>query len=587
MFTHWGNVWVYTYGLTDEGVSIETLNGEVNRVAYEHGPEALAALDVLFYSQPLGSIYLESDLSEEIQANGNKLFVQVFTAIGLLILVIASFNFINLATARASWRAKEVGLRKVVGAEKRSLVFQFLGESVLISVISMFIALGLAALVLPQFNEFSGKSLLFSDLITIPAVSLIVLVVLVVGIGAGSLPAFFLSSFQPLQVLKGNSNMGSSKLAENLRKTLVVIQFCISITLVVSSLTIYHQLDFARNKALGYDKENVLVVDLYNKPIRESIEPVKESILNIPGVQAISNVSDTPPSGLNSWWAKGTNESGEFRELTKVLAVDHSFLSTMKINLLEGRDFDENIITDTESSIIVNESTVKFFNLTNPIGSSIDLQDGMKKTKIIGVVEDFHTASIHEDISPLVITVHPSWARHMLVRIQGSDYPSLIQKVEENWAGINPAWNIRYHFLDEDFNQAYQAEEKLSQLFFSFSSLAILIGVMGLFGLANYVADQKIKEIGIRKVMGANLNQVVWLQYRSFFSALGISFLFAVPVASYLMSQWLDQFAYRVGLNWWLFALAGIITIVVALGTVSVQSVKAGLRNPIDSLRTE
>ncbi len=586
MFDHWGNIWTYTYVRTKDHTSMERLDAEANQIAYEFGPEVLSSLNVKFFSQPVGDIYLNSKLEGEIIPTGNKLYVQVFTAIGILILIIACFNFINLSTARASWRAKEVGLRKVVGARRGVLVLQFLGESLFITLIAFTVAIGLCYLVVPTFNEFSSRTIDLGILFSPTAIVLIILLLLSVGIMAGSFPAFLLSSFRPVNVLKGNTSVGNSKLANSLRKSLIVIQFSISISLVVASLTIFYQLEYAKSKPLGYDKEHLIILDLYNKHIRTDIDPLIQELKDQSFVIDISATSDTPPTSLNSWWVDGKGEHSDLHELVSLIAIDHDFVETMKLTIKEGRDLDGRQ-ADESSGVLINEAAVKYFGIQDPIGKPLSLQEGLKEVIITGVVEDFHTASLHEEISPLIMTYHESWFDKVLIRIQPGNYDQVLSTIESSWYKVIPDWSPRYHFLDADFEKAYVEEKKLSQLIVTFAALALFIGALGLFGLANFVADQKTREIGIRKVMGASIRQVVWLQYQSFLTLLFVSFMISIPVVVYLMNDWLDQFAYRITLEWWLFVVAGVFTFGVALGTISLQSIKAALRNPIDALRTE
>ena len=588
MFKHWGNVWVFTYVVTDQAIDQAGLDSELNRVAYEHGPEALADLNVRFYSQRLENIHLDSNLDGELQTNGSRLYVVIFSAVGVLILLIACFNFINLATARASWRAKEVGLRKVVGASKKSLVVQFLGESFLVTTISFLLSLLLCTALLPIFGEYIGKSLSFLELASVTSIMGMLAVLIIVGVLAGSFPAFLLSSFRPIQVLKGNTNVGSSALANNLRRTLVIVQFTISIGLVIASLTIYNQLQYAQNKALGYDKENVVIVDLYNQQLRESRELLKSSLLEVSDVVGVSAMSDTPPSVLNSWWMDGKGEMSALHELMPVLAVDFDFVGTMKLDVIDGRDFDASIVGDEETAILMNEAAVAYLDLENPVGVPFALgPDNKPNAKVIGVVKDFHMSSLHDKINPMVMFIWPSWLDRVAVRIVGGDYERSLAAIEDAWTAVNPDWALRFHFLDDDFDRAYVAEQRLNQLIFTFSGLALIIGMLGLFGLANYVAEQKTKEIGIRKVLGATISHVLWIQYRSFLALLSVAFLIGTPIAVFFLNEWLSQFAYRVQIQWYLVLLGGVLTLVVAMSTVGIQSVKAAMQNPVDSLRTE
>ncbi|MFY0688784.1 MAG: ABC transporter permease [Cyclobacteriaceae bacterium] len=586
MFNHWGNVWVYVYGMTKGDLDPTILQTKIRQTAYELGPPTLEQLNVDFFVQPLKDIHLKSDYDGELEQNGSLVFVRVFIAVGLLILLIACFNFVNLATARASWRAKEVGLRKVVGAEKSQLVGQFLGESVLVTIMSLIMAIGLFALILPYFNAYSLKAIAFSDLFDPVVFIFIVLSILVIGLAAGSFPAFILSRFEPLKVLKGNSNTGNSKLASNLRRALVVIQFSISICLVVASFTIYAQMDFMKNKSLGFAKEEVVVIDLYNKDLQSKGQILKEQLSSLNQVSEVASTSDTPPSRLNSWWIKDLSNPEASKELLPLVAVDHSFVETMKIEVHEGRDFDPSFESDNDA-IVLNQKAVEFLGMENPVGKTLELNEGQKQVKVIGVLKDFHFNSLHSEITPVMLYMHPRWYDKLVVRLNKGSLSQSVSMIEETWAEINPSWQMSLSFLDQEVERAYFAEDRFGQLILIFSILALAIGMLGLFGLASFVAEQKTKEIGIRKVMGASIPQVIWIQYRMFIGPLLLAFLIAVPVAQYFMSGWLEQFAYRIPLYWWIFVIGGLITMAISLSTVGIQSSRAARKNPVDTLRYE
>ncbi|MDW3196420.1 MAG: ABC transporter permease [Cytophagales bacterium] len=587
MFTHWGNIWAHTYVVTTPDVTPEQLEGQITKVAYEYGPPALDQFEMSFPCQPLEDIHLASNVTGSLKTGGSMTFLKVFFAVGLLILLIACFNFVNLATARASWRAKEVSVKKVLGVEKRSLIAQFLGESVIIAFISTVFALLLAAMILPYFAEFTGSDLGPASLLSWDIAWFVLVLMLVVGVSAGAFPATYLSSFKPVVVLKGNSKLGDSKIAGSLRKGLVLLQFTISIALMVGSITVYHQLQFARDLELGLDKEQVVVVRFYNNELREHVTLIKENFLKLSSVTAVSAVSDTPPGGLNSWWMEEKNNAEATKELIPLIAVDHDFVRTMKMNVINGRDFDASFTTDTENAILINETMANYLSLENPVGTVFDMSEGRAEVTVVGIVEDFHFSTVRDEIGPIMMYIEEPWFDHLLVRVAPGNYTATINSLKETWDRVIPDWEFSYRFMDEDFDRAYQAEARLSSMVLTFSMLAIIISILGLVGLANFTAEQKMKEIGVRKVLGAHLGHVVWIQYRTLVVLGAIGLLIATPISYLLLNNWLSQFAYRTELSAWIFILGGALTLFITLGTVSFQSVKAGLKNPVDTLRME
>ncbi len=587
MFRHWGNIWAYTYILAQPGTPADLLTGEVDRVAYEFGPPVLENFGATFPCQPLEDIYLHSDVTSELGANGSYTFIKVFIAVGVLILFIACFNFINLSTARASWRAKEVGMKKVLGINKSSLVGQFLGESILLTSLSALIAVVLVVIIIPSFNTFSGKIISYSMLFSGDLILGLLIVLVLVGFTAGSFPAFYLSSFKPLKVLKGNNNLGDTKFAGRLRRSLIVVQFSISITLVVASITIYNQLKYSRTMDLGMNEEQVVVVDFYNRGLREHIPVLKESFASLNGVKSVAATSDTPPRSLNSWWMKELNNPESSKELISIIAVDHDFVETMGMEMISGRDFSEDFATDAGGAIIINQQMEKYLGLQNAVGTGFDMSEGAREVKVIGVVKDFHFATTRQAIEPIMLYVWPTWHDHLLVRIPPGDYAQTIDLLRKEWDSVLPNWQFSYHFLDEDLDKAYKSDQRLGQLVITFAGLAIIIGVLGLLGLANYTAEQKMKEIGIRKVLGAPIRDMVWIQSNSFLLLGCIAFGLSIPLCIYFLNDWLAQFAYHIGLEWWMFALGGSFTLIISLGTSGFQSVKAALKNPVETLRSE
>lgn len=587
MFNHWGNIWAYTYIVVNPNVTQEQLEGQITTTAYEYGPPVLDQFDMTFPCQPLEEIHLSGSKSEELSPGRSKTFLQVFFAVGALILLIACFNFVNLATARASWRAKEVSVKKVLGVEKKSLIGQFLGESLIITFISSIIALILAGITLPYFGRFTGTELGTASLLSLDLLWVLVGLMILVGLSAGAFPAFYLSSFKPVTVLKGNNKLGDSKVAATLRKGLVFIQFTISIALMVGSVTIYHQLQYVRDLDLGLDKDQVIVVSFYNKDLRSKLPLVQEAFSQVSSVVKVAATSDTPPRQLNSWWMKEKNNPEASKELIPLIAVDEHFVEAMRMEIVEGRDFDLSYTTDKTKAILINEAMAKFLGLEEPVGTVFDMSEGREEVSVIGVIKDFHFSTVREEIKPVMLYMEEPWFDQLVVRVSAGNYSTTVNNLRESWDNLIPDWEFSYRFMDDDFDRAYRSESRLSALVLTFSALAIMISILGLVGLANFTAEQKMKEIGIRKVLGAQLFQVVWIQYRTLVQLGVFALILATPISYFFLSGWLSQFAYRTDLSWWLFLTGGILTLLITLGTVSVQSIKAGLKNPVDTLRME
>ncbi len=585
MFEHWGNMWMYSYLLLKEGADYQEVERQMGPMLDTHGPAALKQFDVSVQLQPLRDIHLYSNYEGEIEQNSSITFVRVFMVVAFLVLLIACFNFINLATARSAWRAKEVGIRKVVGAAKKHLVFQFLGESVFISLIGTLIAIVLVLMVLPGFNEFSGKNLELNLLENTTVWLGLITVVALVGLTAGSFPAFLLSSFKPIMVLKGK-NVGDQRSASLLRRVLVVFQFTISIVLIIGTVIVYQQLQFMKDKDLGFEGEQVLVVPLNSKSSKERVDILKAEFLSNANVEVVSAASDVPPSRLNSWRVLREGAPTDTEELIEIVAVDYDYLEVLDLELVDGRSLQKDFATDALEGILMNEAAVNHLGLNDPIGTKFDGM-GIKNFNLIGVVKDFHFNSLHNQIEPLIIHIWPAWYDNLLVKVRTNELANTIEALEGQWNGNVSDWAFEYYFLDEEFGKLYAAEEKLGELVTYFSLLAILIASLGLFGLASFMAEQKIQEIGIRKVLGASIPSIVWLQFRVFLILVLISLVLAVPLGMYSMENWLQDFAYRVDIDWKVFLGAGIVAIVIAFMTVGYQTLKAALSNPVNSLRNE
>jgi len=531
---------------------------------------------------PMKDVYLHSTRDGSKTGNSNNVYI--FSVIAIFILVIACINFVNLTTARSAERAKEVGIRKVVGAGKPQLARQFVGESILICMIAFVLSVIASALLLPAFNQLSGK--IISHHIFQHPLYLLTLFLIAVAIGmlAGIYPALVLSSFQPVQVLKGRFATGTKGIL--LRKGLVVAQFTISIALIIGTIVVYSQMSYMRNQDLGFNKEQKLIIDTHGDPAKNTL---KQSISSLPNVLSVSLTGSVPGGGNPGAYSQVENKKGDMQIANLDLYfTDFDYLPQYKIKMVAGRTFSKEMGTDTTQAMILNETAVKLFGYSSAkdiIGRKFD-QWGRKGT-IIGVMEDFHFRSLQEVIKPLSMRIEPNGCDLISVNLTGSNVQQTIASIESKWKTLIPNRPFNYFFLDEFFDKQYRSEVRFGKLFLNFALLAIFISCLGLLGLASYSTMQRTKEIGIRKVMGASVGGIVNLLSKDFLILVLISFVIAAPVAWLGMHSWLKDFAYRIDISWWVFLLSGIIAVVIALGTISFQAIKAALANPVKSLRTE
>jgi len=541
-----------------------------------------------FYLQPLKSIHLHSNLVAELEPNSDIRYIYIFSAIALFILIIACINFMNLATARAAGRAKEVGMRKVLGSQRRQLVLQYLIESTLLSLFSMILAVGLVALALPAFNQLSGMSLDITSIFLHGMPLYLILLAVLTGFFAGSYPAFFISAFQPIQVFRGKMKIGVK--SGMMRSALVIFQFTASIILIVGTLVVFKQLRFIQNKNLGFNKEQVLILDnayLLENQAKTFKDTMKNNsqFLNA----SISGYLPVPSNRNNSAVFPEGERDNEHSTSFQNWVVDYDYLETMGMKLVDGRFFSQEFSTDANAAVI-NQSVAKQFNWPDPVGKRlgriINQKGDIKLYTVIGVMEDFHFESLRENIGPLVMYLGESRG-NISFRLKTHDVSSAIGLLERQWKQFLPNQPFEYSFLDERFEQMYQAEQKIGRIFTVFASLAIFIGCLGLFGLAAFTAEQRTKEIGIRKVLGATSPRIIRLLLKEFVVLVAIANLIAWPIAYLVMKRWLTDFAYRISPNILIFIFAGTLTLMVALLTVSFQAVKAALADPIRSLRYE
>ncbi|MCE6989637.1 ABC transporter permease [Dyadobacter sp. CY323] len=585
---NWGNFNTFTYLMLNNEQVAKRLESKMpafykKYIAKTVGGEGQQKLDFDITFQPLSEIHLKSShlMGEE---NGSSMrYVYTISLIGLFILLIAIVNYINLATARATGRAKEIGIRKAVGSQTFQLIGQFLSESILISVLAMLASLFLLYALLPFFNEVADKKLML-NIFNVKTVVLFAAFTLTVGLVSGLYPAFILSKYNPALVLKGP--MAAKGQGSFLRQSLVVFQFAISMLMIVGTIVVYRQLQFMTNKELGFSKQQVITIPLKGPIMQQSAGVLKNRILQTSGVTDASLTNGTIGAGLNNkstfdFYTKTTDEPVS----SEHFIVDENFLGVLKIPVKEGRNFSAALDNDSSRAVLVNEATLKRLGWKSRTDGLIEVD--ARKVEITGVIKDFHLRSLHNQIEPLILVLKQSGANNLLIRISQQNIPATISLIKQAFTEINPNQPFEYDFLDQAFAKQYKSDELRGTMFLTFSGIAILIASIGLFGLATFTARQRTKEIGVRKVLGASVTSVVALLSVDFLKLVFIAILIAAPVGWYLMHTWLQTFAYKINIEWWVFALAGATSIVIAFVTVSFQSIRAALSNPVKSLRCE
>ncbi len=582
----------YTYLLLDDANSAQEISVGFNEFKKNHLPgHEVEKRDYVLTN--LKDIHLYSHKENEIEANSDILYIYVFGSIAVFILGIACVNFINLSTAKSHGRAKEVGMRKVLGVHRAQLIRQFLAESLLITFISVVVATGLVELFTPFFNSVVGKNLSvpFFSSFHIPVILLGLIII--VGLISGSYPAFYLSSFQPVKVLKGlNINFSFSALF--LRKGLVVFQFIVSSILIIGTIIFYNQLSFIQNKKLGFSKDHVVVLPLREHKDSQNYETLRNILMQNNDVINVSASSGVPgKSGIYDFLIRPKNSSRDSLSIY-VLSVDNSFVETFSMELLDGRDFSEEFSTDKNEAFVVNESAAKLLGWENPVGQEMSLEwytntKEIKKGKVVGLVKDFHYNSLHESINPVVLhyASHYYYIDFISVKIAGNNISSTLSSIKENWREFSPNRPFEYFFLDDEFNKLYKAETQTGRLFLYFSVLAICVACLGLFGLSSFTAEQKTKEIGIRKTLGASVSDVIFMLSKSYLKLIGIAFMIATPISYFLLNNWLQNFAYKVDIGVTVYLFSALTILLITFATVINQSLKAALTDPVKTLKHE
>jgi putative ABC transport system permease protein len=590
----------YTYLVLPEGYDYKKLEAKLPLAVEKYlGPELKVSMgmdlsqfrqkgnDVGLYLQPLTDIHLKSNSTSELEANSNIQYVYILGAIALFMLLIACINFVNLSTASSAKRAKEVGIRKVLGSERKELIGQFMVESILLTVLALVVSVALVYAVLPMFNQLSGKNL-YLGIIDNPLIILALIAFgLFIGLLAGFYPAFFLSSFQPIKTLK--SKLTTKTNGIDLRSGLVVFQFSVSVILIIGTFVVYKQLNYIQNKKLGYEKDQIIVMkNTWALGAKEAayLEELRKNsnIINIsnsgylPAGNTYENLISTSPTGNKSVIRR-----------THVYQIDDQYIPTMGMKILKGRNFSKAFSTDS-SAILINETLAKLYGWNNnAIGRTLEIfSDNVGSTKklvVIGIVQDFHFNSLHKAIEPLMMVQQETSG--FIIKAKAQNIQPLITKLKTDWTNFHVEEPFSYTFLDEDFNKIYISEQKIGKILGIFTGLTIFIACLGLFGLVTYIAEQRTKEIGIRKVLGATLPNLITLLSIDFLKLVIIAILIASPISYYLMQKWLQEFAYRINIEWWFFVIAGVVSIAIALLTIGYQAIKAAVANPIKSLKTE
>lgn len=588
----WGNFGVYTYIQLPPGYdlskmykSFEKINKEkINPIFEKYG------ITIKYQLQKITDIHLHSKIQDEAEAGGDISYIYIFGVVAVFMILIACINYMNLATARSTKRAKEVGIRKVMGSQRTQLVLQFITESVVITLMALVVSLVLIYVLLPQFNVLANKSLPFSY-ITQPDIMLGLLgVVVFSGIVGGSYPAFYLSGFSPVMVLKGKLSAKGGSVV--LRKSLVVLQFAISIFMLISTLIVFDQLTYLRDKDLGFSKEQVVRFDLSVPELSRQATVLTERMRQNPVAAHAGMASSSPGEGIGKVIFKVEDNEGKMLERgVDFYFADYDFVSTLGMHIVEGRDFSRDIPSDTIGGALVNEAMVRRMGWTNPLGKKfiIPMPDNQTQTRlVVGVLKDYNQNSLYEQIEPLMVMLGLK-QQYLFVKTKRGDVHETLASLEKTWREVNPNSPFEYKFLDEDYDSQYRADEKRSQIFTAFSGLTIMIACLGLLGLAAFTTEQRYKEIGVRKVIGASVQELVVLVSREFFLLVGIGMVLAFPFAWYFTDSWLQNFAYRIDLGgeWLTFLVSALLAFVITLVTVGYHVIRAASANPVKALRDE
>lgn len=584
--TSWGNFGVFTYIQLPEGYDIEALNPKFDSILVTHVNPIFESIGITikYELQKITDIHLYSKIQDEAESNGDITYVYIFSAVALFMLIIAAINYMNLATARSSKRSREVGMRKVMGSQRGQLIRQFLTESIVLSLVSLAFSILLIFLLLPVFNDLAGKSISISVLFELKNIIILLLAVVFIGFIAGSYPAFYLSGFKPVDVLKGkgSSSIGQSKL----RKSLVVFQFGISVFMLISTMVVYTQLQFLREKDLGFNKDRIALVTFTNRAQREKFSVLKNELEQIPEIEMVSAASSVPGEGIGKLIMNVEQNDGSMIERgVDFFLADYDFIPTMNMEILEGRNFSRDIISDTIGATIANEAMVARMGWEEPLGKKLTLGDN--NLTIVGVLKDYHQNSLYDEIEPLVVILSED-RRNVLIKANG-DLQEVMGKAESAWEKVYPNAGFEYSFLDQDFDSQYDADKRRGEIFTIFSGLTLIIACLGLLGLISFTTEQRTKEVGIRKVNGASVSAIIRLISKEFIILISIATIIAIPMSYYFMDNWLQSFAYKIVLAQQIdvFILGAIFAFIITILTVAYHTSRAATANPVNALREE
>ncbi|MCP4725892.1 MAG: FtsX-like permease family protein [bacterium] len=534
------------------------------------------------FLQPLTDIHLYSSFYGR-SGPGDVIYIYIVSIIAIFVLLIASINFMNLSTARSANRAKEIGMRKVAGALRSNIIKQFFGESIILSLISLILALLIVAIILPAFNGFVEKPLSMNIVSNFSLLAGILVITVFTGIIAGSYPALYLSSFKPVTVLRGTLTSGVK--SSSFRKVMVTIQFTLSIILIISTLAVYSQLDYISNKKLGWDRDHLIYINMRGD-IGDSYDVIRNELIKDSSIIDVTQCQFIPTSfGSNSSSVDWDGKDPEETLLVRHNYVDYDYIKTIKANLLEGRAFSRDFATDTSGAYIINETMANFIGKEQIIGANFSMHG--RPGKIIGVLEDFHFLSMKSEIEPMCLVLRKRYLSYIMIRISPENITSTIEHIEDSWSRVYSNYPLDYRFINEDFDSMYRGEVKMGRLFKYFSSLAVFISCLGLFGLASFTAEQRTKEIGIRKVLGSSSQNIVLLLSKEFVKLVLLANIIAWPVAYFAADSWLENFAYRTDVGYSIFIYSGVAALIIAILTVSYQAIKAAFSNPVDALKYE
>jgi putative ABC transport system permease protein len=587
----WWSANYITYLLLNDKADIQPLQKQITSYMGDVDKKELklpGGQYLTYHLEPLTSVHLHSNLSDGLEPNGSITYIYIMLVVALLILVIACVNYINLSIAQSAGRGAEIGIRKVMGATKHQLFRQFIGESLFVTIIAAVIAFGLAFLLLPLFNQVSGKQLQFNILLDPVIILGLAVLGITIGLAAGAYPALLLSSVKLAKILKSGFSFTSG---QNVRRSLIIFQFIISIFLIVTTIIILQQLSYIRNKDIGYNKSNVVVLPVNYKMLPQ-INGLKKAIGSLPGVEGVATANSEP---VNVGWGDAIQTADGKDISVNALPMDEDFIKTMKIKIIAGTDYNQTDVLQIDTtnqsknfrfSFMLNESAARALGWTPEQAIGKELKKGFPG-RVKAVVKDFNFKSFHDPIGPLLIFLDHFQTRDVFVRINGNNTASIIPALEKFWKERFPGRPFEYKFLDDDYDALYRTEQRTAGVFTTFSILAILLACLGLFAVTAYAVVQRTKEIGIRKVLGANVSNIILLISRDFLYLVIIAAVIASPIAWYISNKWLQDFAYRINIHWWIFAGAGAAALIVAGVTVSIQALKAASVNPVKSLKSE